>query len=226
MPDAGGVRLLPALAGLGAPWWEPRARVAITGLSAATRRSHLAQAALDAIAQRTADVVEAMAPALPDDTAALRVDGGLTGSGLLVQRLADLAGRPVDVASDSESTALGTAILAAIGAGRLDEAGAASVARTRAARRTALDDATRRSERAAWRDFIRLGIALAPGRPQDTRAEDTQNRGGATQHVRKPVDRSCPAAGHRPPRPLDRRAREHARGLPHRDRARCRDDRV
>ena len=59
MPAGRGI--LPALAGLGAPWWDRGARVAITGLSAATRRPHLARAALDAIAQRTADIVDAMA---------------------------------------------------------------------------------------------------------------------------------------------------------------------
>ena len=102
VPDAGGARMLPALGGLGAPWWDADARVTITGLSAATRRPHLARAALDAIAQRTADIVDAMASALPAGAGPLRIDGGLTGSELLVERLADLVGRPVDVASDAE----------------------------------------------------------------------------------------------------------------------------
>jgi glycerol kinase len=164
-PDSGGVRLLPALAGLGAPWWEPRARVTITGLSAATQRSHLARAALDAIAERTADVVEAMAPALPDATAALRVDGGLARSRLLVGRIADLLGRPVDVASDGESTALGAAILAAIGAGRLDETAASATARTERQVQPGLDETMRRAERDAWRAFIHLAVALAPSAP-------------------------------------------------------------
>jgi glycerol kinase len=87
----------------------------------------------------------------------------LAGSRLLVGRLADLLGRPIDLAEDGESTALGTAILAAIGAGRLDETAAAAVARTERRVEPGLDDATRRAERAAWQDFIRLGVALAPG---------------------------------------------------------------
>jgi len=164
VPDAGGVLMLPALGGLGAPWWDPDARVAITGLSAATRRPHLARAAVDAIAQRTADIVDAMAPALPSTAGAVRVDGGLTGSDLLVRRLADLAGRPVDVASDAESTALGTAVLAAIGAGRLDEEGAAEVADTRRHVEPRLDGPARQAERAAWRQFIDTARALAPTR--------------------------------------------------------------
>jgi glycerol kinase len=163
-PDAGGVRILPALAGLGAPWWEPDARVVVAGLSAATRRPHLARAALDAIAERTADVVEAMAPAIPTagHDAPLRVDGGLTGSTVLVQRLADLLGRPVEVAADSESTALGTALLAAIGAGRLDEPGAAAVASTARTAAPALDATTRATERAGWRAFVGRAVALSP----------------------------------------------------------------
>jgi glycerol kinase len=164
VPDAGGVRILPALAGLGAPWWAPDARVVVAGLSAATRRPHLARAALDAIAERTADVVEAMAPAIPaaGRDAPLRVDGGLTGSAVLVQRLADLLGRPVDVAADSESTALGTALLAAIGAGRLDERDAAAVAATARSAEPTLDEPARATERAAWRDFVSRAIALSP----------------------------------------------------------------
>ena len=158
--DAGGVRILPALGGLGAPWWEPRARAVIAGLSAATGRGHLARAAVDAIAQRTADVVEAMDPALAAPEAPIRIDGGLTASRLLVARLADLLGRPVDVAAAAESTALGIGLLAAIGAGRLDEAGAAAVAATERRAEPTLDEAARREVRAAWRSFVRGSAAL------------------------------------------------------------------
>ena len=172
VPDAGGVRLLPALAGLGAPWWDPDARVALTGLSAATRRPHLARAALDAIAQRTADIVEAMAPLVgsvgTDVAAPLRVDGGLAASERLVQRLADLIGAPVGVAADAESTALGTAILAAIGAGRLDDQAAARVPGTRRTVLPALDEPARRAERDAWRVFVGRAIALSHPAPRST----------------------------------------------------------
>jgi len=162
VPDAGGVRMLPALGGLGAPWWDADARAVISGLSAASRRAHLARAALDAIAQRTADIIEAMAPAVASTLGPIRVDGGLTGSDVLMGRLADLVGRPIDVASDAESTGLGTALLAAIGAGRLDENAAASVAGTKRRVEPALDDAHRRAERSAWHDFVRAARALAP----------------------------------------------------------------
>jgi glycerol kinase len=159
--DAAGIRVLPALSGLGAPWWEPDARVVIAGLSAATGRAHLARAAIDAIAHRTVDIVEAMDPALVDPSRPLRVDGGLMRSGLLVQRLADLAGRPVEVATDVESTALGTAVLAALGAGWIDEAAAAAVAGTARSVQPAMAPAERRTERAAWTSFVRGALALS-----------------------------------------------------------------
>lgn len=178
--DAGGMRILPALTGLGAPWWDPAARVVFAGMSAATGRAHVARAAIDAIAQRTADVVEAMGrdrpataresgPASALEAAPLRVDGGLTASDLLVQRLADLIGWPVEVAASAESTALGTAILAAIGCGRIDEASAAMVAATRRVVGPAIDAATRVAERSAWTRFVRHAAAFEPSVPHAAR---------------------------------------------------------
>ncbi|HEV7810826.1 MAG TPA: FGGY-family carbohydrate kinase, partial [Candidatus Limnocylindrales bacterium] len=170
VPDAGGVRLLPALAGLGAPWWDPDARAVIAGISAGTRPGHIARAAIDAIAHRVADVIEAMTPHLPDAAIPLRVDGGLTASNLLVQRQADLIGRPIEVATTTESTALGVALMAAIGAGRLTEARAADVATTARRIEPRLDEQTRTAERSAWREFVRNAAALAPARmPTTTR---------------------------------------------------------
>jgi glycerol kinase len=184
VPDAGGMRILPALAGLGAPWWDPTARVVFAGMSAATGRAQVARAAIDAIAQRTADVVEAMKrdrPALaresgrasPSDSAPLRVDGGLSGSDLLVQRLADLIGRPVEIAARAESTALGTAILAAIGCGRIDEASAAAVVATKRVVDPAMDAATRLAERSAWTAFVRHAAAFEPAVPRAASAPAT-----------------------------------------------------
>ncbi len=159
--DAAGVRILPALAGVGAPWWEPDARVVIAGLSPIAGRANVARAAIDAIAQRTADVVEAMNPGLADPGAPLRVDGGLTASHLLVERLADIVGRPVEVAAASESTALGVALMAAIGAGRLTEHEAAGVAATAERVEPRLAERDRLSQRAAWRTFVHRAIELA-----------------------------------------------------------------
>ncbi len=165
VPDARGVRLLPALAGLGAPWWDPDARAVIAGISAGTGRGHIARAAIDAIAHRVVDVVEAMTPQLPDPSVPLRVDGGLTASDLLMQRQADLIGRPLEVATTTESTALGVALMAAIGAGRLTEAEAADVATTARRIQPGIDEHARTAERGAWREFVRNAAALAPARP-------------------------------------------------------------
>ena len=116
VPDAGGVRFLPALAGLGAPWWRSDARAAFAGITSGTTRAHMVRAALDSLAFRVRDIVEAL-PAKPPS---LRVDGGLTANAYLVQRQADVLGVPVEIAPVAEATALGAAAMAGVGAGLLD----------------------------------------------------------------------------------------------------------
>jgi glycerol kinase len=111
VPDAGGVVFVPAFAGLGAPHWDPAARGLITGLTAGVTRAHLARATLDAIAQQTADLVDALdAGGLPP-MAHLRADGG-AASDLVLQLQADLLGRRIERAAVAETTALGAALLA------------------------------------------------------------------------------------------------------------------
>ncbi|HET6379778.1 MAG TPA: FGGY family carbohydrate kinase [candidate division Zixibacteria bacterium] len=167
VPDAGGVRVLPALAGLGAPWWEPSARGVISGLSQATTRNHLARAVLDGIAHRVCDVVEAMARASGRAPQALRVDGGLTANRYLVQRQADLLGIPVDVATASESTALGIAGLAGIGVGLIGPEVIASAAASVNRVEPRMADEPRQAERAAWLAFVRRAIDLAAARGEE-----------------------------------------------------------
>lgn len=104
-----GVTFIPALAGLGSPWWDADARGLVSGITRGTTRAHLVRAALEGIAHQVADVVDA----LPDPPVALRVDGGATGNGFLMQFQADLLGIPVEVAAEQETTALGAAALAA-----------------------------------------------------------------------------------------------------------------
>ena len=106
--DAGGVVFVPALAGLGSPWWDAGARGLIAGLTRGTTRAHLVRAALEAIAHQVADVVDA----LPDGLRTLRADGGASANRLLMQLQADLLGVPVAVAAERETTALGAAALA------------------------------------------------------------------------------------------------------------------
>jgi glycerol kinase len=112
--DAGGVRVLPALAGVGAPWWKPEARAVISGLTAGSRPQHVARAALEAIAWRVADVVHAIRETVPVDV--LRVDGGLTRDETLLHLQADFAGVTVQRGA-VDATAAGAAALAAVGAG-------------------------------------------------------------------------------------------------------------
>ena len=109
VPDTGGVQFVPALTGLGSPWWDAEARGLVTGLTRGTSRAHLVRAALEAIAQQVADVVEA----LPQRPTVLRADGGATANRFLMQLQADLLGVPVEVAAERETTALGAAALAA-----------------------------------------------------------------------------------------------------------------
>jgi glycerol kinase len=160
VPDTAGVRVLPALVGLGAPFWRPEARAVVAGLTAAATPAHVVRAALDGIAQCVTAVVDAMIPALAAPPQRLRVDGGLTANAYLMQRQADLLGLPVDVASVEESTALGIAGLAGLGAGVLDLAAIAAanpVGRTFSPR---LSVADRLSERTAWRRFAEAASAL------------------------------------------------------------------
>jgi glycerol kinase len=104
-----GVVFVPALTGLGSPWWDTGARGLVAGITRGTTRAHLVRAALEAIAHQVADVVDA----LPDRPVVLRADGGATANGFLMQFQADLLGIPVEVAAERETTALGAAALAA-----------------------------------------------------------------------------------------------------------------
>jgi len=104
-----GVVFVPALTGLGSPWWDADARGLVAGITRGTTRAHIVRAALEAIAHQVADVVEA----LPEPPAVLRADGGGAANGFLMQLQADLLGVPVEVAAERETTALGAAALAA-----------------------------------------------------------------------------------------------------------------
>ena len=108
-----GVIFVPALTGLGSPHWDPDARGLICGITRGTTRAHLARAALEAVAFQVADVVDAF----PGGVDVLRTDGGATANRFLMQFQSDVLGCPVEVAADSETTALGAAALAGIAVG-------------------------------------------------------------------------------------------------------------
>ncbi len=117
VPDAGGVYLVPAFAGLGAPHWDPYARGALVGLSRGTGRAEICRAALEGIAHQTADVITAMAADSAIALAELRVDGGASRSAPLLQFQADLLGVPVVRPANVETTAFGAAGLAGLAVG-------------------------------------------------------------------------------------------------------------
>ena len=117
VPDNGGVYLVPALAGLGAPHWDPYARGAILGLTRGSTRAHIARAALEGIAFQVADVLRAMQSDSKIRLQELRVDGGACANNLLMQFQADLLGVPVIRPRVSETTALGAAYLAGLAVG-------------------------------------------------------------------------------------------------------------
>ncbi len=117
VPDAGGVFFVPALSGLGAPYWDPHARGAIVGLTRGSTRAHLARATLEAIAFQSAELIEAMAADSGIALKELRVDGGATACSLLMQMQADLLGVPVVRPKVTETTALGAAYLAGLATG-------------------------------------------------------------------------------------------------------------
>ena len=116
-PDAGGVYLVPAFAGLGAPHWDAYARGAMLGITRGTTAGHLARAALESIAFQSAEVLLAMQSDAAHGLAELRVDGGAAANDLLMQFQADLLGVPVARPRVLETTALGAAYLAGLAAG-------------------------------------------------------------------------------------------------------------
>ncbi|OJW28451.1 MAG: glycerol kinase [Sphingopyxis sp. 65-8] len=155
VPDNGGVYLIPALAGLGAPHWRPDALAAISGLSFASGKAHVARAALEAQAYQAHDLKAAFA-ADGVDWADLRIDGGMAANDWMAQDLADMLALIVERPEFVESTALGAAMLAACGAGLYpDLATAAGTMRGRATRFIpALNDAQRKTRLAGWQSAL------------------------------------------------------------------------
>jgi glycerol kinase len=155
VPDNGGVVIVPALTGLGAPHWDPHARGTILGLSRATGRGHIARAALEAIALSVADVVACIELDAGVPLRRLRVDGGAAANDRLLQIQADVLGIPVDRPAMIETTALGAALLAGLAVDVF--ATATDVAAARAVECTfepEIPAATRDRLRSRWADAV------------------------------------------------------------------------
>ncbi len=157
------VYLVPAFTGLGAPHWDADARGALFGLTRATSAADLAWAALESVAHQTADLLEAMHKDWPQSTTVetvLRVDGGMTASDLAMQQLSDLLNAPVDRPQVLETTALGAAWLAGRQAGVWpDQEGFAADWRLDRRFQPELDDLTRGTKRAGWKDAVRRTLS-------------------------------------------------------------------
>ena len=154
VPDNGGVYLVPALSGLGAPHWRPDARAAVSGLSFAAKKAHVARAALEAMAHQTYDLKTAFA-ADGADWAELRIDGGMVTNDWMAQDLADMLAIDVERPAFVETTALGAAMLAAVGCGlynSLEEAAKMRGGVTRFA--PTLDPSAREIRLAGWADAL------------------------------------------------------------------------
>ena len=117
IPDTGGVYIVPAFTGLGAPWWEPDARGAIFGLTRGTGRAQIARAALEALAYQVSDLAAAMADDAGGALGVLNVDGGASANNFLMQFQADLLGCELRRPQNLETTSLGAAYLAGLATG-------------------------------------------------------------------------------------------------------------
>ena len=150
VPDAGGVVVVPAFTGLGAPHWDPHARGAVLGLTRGSTRAHLARAVLEAIAFQAAEVVGAMQRDSGLRVPTLRVDGGASQSRVLLQAQADLLRRPVVRPANTETTVLGAGYLAGIVAGLWSQADLRRPSEGDLTVKPAMKEAEARRRMASW----------------------------------------------------------------------------
>ena len=155
VPDTGGVVLVPAFSGLGAPHWDQHARGALLGMTRGTSKAHIARAALEGIALQVTDVLESMQADSGVSLSELRVDGGASANNMLMQLQADLLGVRVVRPKNAESTALGAAYLAGLGVGYWSDTEAlAKQWETDRIFEPQMDDNTRNKIRARWKRAV------------------------------------------------------------------------
>nr|WP_087576162.1 glycerol kinase [Sphingomonas sp. CDS-1] len=155
VPDSGGVTMLPALAGLGAPHWRAEAKGMIHGLTLGTKRAHIVRAALESLSHQIHDLAGAFA-ADGVSWRTLRIDGGMSANDWIAQDLADILDLPVDRPADVETTAKGAAMLAAVGSGLFPSLATASAAMGAGGQRftPALPDDVRRERLRGWQALL------------------------------------------------------------------------
>ena len=152
VPDAGGVQLVPAFSGLGAPYFDTAARAILCGMSRGTTRAHVARAALESIAQQNADVLDAMAADLKKPVSVLSADGGGTVNRLLMQLQSDLVPCRVRVAAHPDLTAMGAGLLSGQSAGLFEGFIPSGLATEYAPE---MPEDARRALRGAWHGAVR-----------------------------------------------------------------------
>jgi glycerol kinase len=150
-----GVAFVPALAGLGAPYWDQGARGIITGITRGTTAAHLARATLEGIAFQVFDLLHAMTRDAGRNLNALKVDGGAAKNDLLAQFQADIAAVDVVRPTEVESTGRGAAMLAGVGAGLSDLAAAARMVKLDKTFRPSMEDSARKAHLSRWEDAVR-----------------------------------------------------------------------
>jgi glycerol kinase len=162
--DNGGVYVVPAFTGLGSPWWDPYARGTIVGITRGTTRGHLARAVVESMAFQTRDAVDAMVAASGQPLRELRVDGGASVMDVMLQFQADQLGVPVLRPTESESTVMGAAYLAALAEGVLPDLDAvAATWRLDATFTPAPDRAAADAAHAAWLRAVERSRGWAAG---------------------------------------------------------------
>ena len=160
--STGGVYLVPAFTGLGAPWWDMYSRGTLIGMTRGTGRPHIVRAALESIAYQSADLMEAMAKDAGHRPERLQVDGGASANAFLMQFQADICGIPVVRPKVLETTALGAALLAGLGAGIFATPGDTARAWKQDLEfAPRMDEATRRLELAGWHRAVERSLGFA-----------------------------------------------------------------
>jgi glycerol kinase len=155
VPDSGGVVFVPAFLGLGTPSWDYGARGGFFGLTRGSGRAELTRAVLEGVAQRGADLLEAAQADTGLVVERLRVDGGMSANGVVLQALADATGRPVEASAVTEATTLGAAFLAGMATGVwAGEEDCAALLQPRAVVEPAGSDAGRAAARERWRAAV------------------------------------------------------------------------
>lgn len=174
VPDTGGVYLVPAFTGLGAPYWDPDARASLIGMSRSTRKAHLVRAAEESIAYQIKDVVDLMATVSGQPLRELRVDGGPTRDAFLMQFQSDMLGIPVACAGIEELSAFGSALMGGLSIGLwngLEEI--ATLRKTGPVYRSSMPPERRSDLYRGWHEAVQRTLSIPSGTTGKDRSAST-----------------------------------------------------